>query len=293
MPMDYEDLRLRLLQLIAAASRKSADLEITVVCNRRHSIPEITDFAEHSVRTEFYSDSEFSEVIGSLRGRGVYVAGILDEQEFLERASTLRRQNTWDILMNFGSARLGPWGKTLVPSLAEASGWVTTNSNSYAIALARHKFHCAAILAGMGIRSARTWCYSANDGWLGNQRPHSGTPVLVQPAFESASIGVSLDSKQIVDVGLDQYCHEMTAQFRQDVVIREFVPGYEAEVPVVRIESPQSLQPIGIAVEGKRQLGDLFLTYSCVRDDAYGFYPFIEETTAETITALRETAEDV
>jgi D-alanine-D-alanine ligase len=291
------DVALTMKALIGAVQQRAAEIDVTIVCNRRGTLSPTGDFVTHSLRTEFYSDVEFSQVIDGLRTQGLYLAGIVDESEFIRSASLgAPAAGRMRVLMNFGSARLGPWGKTLVPSLADATGWITTNSDAYAIALARHKFHCGAVLDALGISVARSWCYSRSTGWLGGAYPSNGTMVLVQPAFESASIGVGADSKRQVDNSLVEFCNGMAQTFRQEVIVREFVDGFEAEVPVVRLDRCHALTPIGISFDGQHRAGDRFLTYDQVLNDAYGFYPLADavgDTAAENLMRISERAAEV
>jgi D-alanine-D-alanine ligase len=283
-----------LTHLIDQVRQRAAEIDISIVCNRRDSPIPTGDFDRHSLRTEFYSDRELSEVIGNLRRHGLNIINVFDEEAFFRTSIHGQRPNDrMHVLMNFGSARLGPWGKTLIPAVADALGWVATNSNAYSVALARHKFHCAAILDGIGIRSARTWCFSVANGWIGRGVPPQNLDVLIQPAYESASIGVDTESRRTVDLSITQVCADMAMQFRQDVIAREFICGYEVEVPLVCLDAWYPLEPIGITVGGFAQLNDRYLKYEDVLDDAYGFYPAVRELGTECATALQQTAQAV
>lgn len=284
----------RIREVVDAVARAADALDLTVVCNGRSTVPPDGDFNGHSLASEFYSDQELSEVIGALRRHGLFVSRVVDEREFLELPPPDRADGRRHVLMNFGSARRGPWGKTLVPALAEARGWITTNSDAYAIALARHKFHAGALLDGLGIPAAKGWCFSPSRGWLGGRRPPDGLPVLAQPAYESASIGVDAASKRKADGSLDRYCADLARRFRQDVIVREFVAGYEVEVPVVQFnERHHALGAVGIRIGGLTDLGDRFLTYGHVLADEYGFYTAEAELGAARAHGLERSAERV
>jgi D-alanine-D-alanine ligase len=280
----------RLRDVIEATKGRADGLDVTLVCNDRSTAPPDGDFVEHSLASEFYSDDELSQVIGGLRRDGLFVSGVVNEREFLSLPAP-QPDGRRHVLMNFGSARRGPWGKTLVPALAEARGWITTNSDAYAIALARHKFHTGALLEGVGIPAARGWCFSPGVGWLGGRRPGSRVVVLVQPAYESASIGVDAGSKRLADGSLEAYCAGLARKFRQDVIVREFIAGYEIEVPVAHDVCHQALGAVGVRIDGLAAVDDRFLTYRHVLADDYGFYAAEDELGAARSLELEQTAE--
>lgn len=45
-----------------------------------------------------------------------------------------------------------PGRKSLIPAVADAYGVICANSNAYACAIGRHKFHYATLLRALGIR---------------------------------------------------------------------------------------------------------------------------------------------
>jgi D-alanine-D-alanine ligase len=63
-------------------------------------------------------------------------------------------------------------------------------------------------------------------------------------------------------------------KLNQPVVVQEFIPGREAETPVVVDDRPLALDPVGITIDGKADLGDKFLHFDLVASDQYSFYDF-------------------
>ena len=63
----------------------------------------------------------------------------------------------------------------------------------------------------------------------------------------------------------------------QPLTIQEFITGYEIETPVINYNSnPIAFKSIGLSVDGKKKLDDLFLTYEIVYEDGYQFFEFDE-----------------
>ncbi len=265
--------------ILALASKMAIqhanDIGLVIVCNTK------TETATHvgaheSVMTEFYSDHELSEVLRPLRRNHFNVLGIYDEDEFAQAilSRALVNQQATIVVINFASARLGPWGKTLVPALATSAGLLTTNSDPYAIALTRHKAHTSYILSSLGLTPQFCWCYEPHIGWYAGSRPPIGTSLLLQPAYESASIGVTNTSRCVADDSLDSLVIEIAREYRQAVVARTFIEGYEVECPVVTGLDAVAMDPVGISIQGSHRVGDQYLTYERVYSDNYQFFSY-------------------
>lgn len=263
-----------LKEAIEAASRFRDRTELVVVCNQK-SRPPAGDYPRHSLTTEFYSDAELSEVLGSIRAHRLSVRAVVDETEFLDAYASLcspARPGSTVVVVNFASSRHGPWGKSLLPAVADYAGAITTSSDPYATALVRHKFHGSAVVAQLGLNAPRCWCFDNVKGWYGSQEPPLGTTVFIQPAFESASIGIDAGSRLVVDESLRSRMLRLCSDFQQCAIARDFIEGREIEVPVITVERAIALEPIGISLAGEEVLGSQFLTYDNVYGDSYGFY---------------------
>ncbi|MEM7246951.1 MAG: hypothetical protein AAF533_16500 [Acidobacteriota bacterium] len=271
-----------------------AEIDLVLICNQKGRTRE-PGHGGGEISSEFLSAAEMSEVLGCLRESRFAVTAVVDEDEFMREHARLTRGRgeRLPLVMNFASARLGPWGKTVVPALADAAGCKTTNSDAYAMALVRHKFHLSAVVERLGVQVPACWCFDSGNGWLGSGAPPDGIEVLIQPAFESASIG--LDAHSLVRAGpdLSKTVSEVARRYQQAVVVREFVAGAEVEVPVITEGAALPMSPVGISVDGAMSLGKRYLTYAEVYGDDYSFFAYDDWAGEGAATELRELAHRV
>jgi D-alanine-D-alanine ligase len=134
-----------------------------------------------------------------------------------------------------------PGRKALIPAVADSYGLICSNSNAYACALGRHKFHYFTVLRALGVRTPRTWHYRPSRGWAGGQEPTREVKVIAKSTYESWSVGVTDKSIFVVDKSCEERVAMIADQIGQPVTVQEFVSGTEVCVPV--ISCPERLVP--------------------------------------------------
>jgi D-alanine-D-alanine ligase len=243
-------------------------------------------------RSEYFTESELDDIVAAFRGCGFYCDVFVNEQDFMQWAlggghRRFPRQHLF--VYNTAQSGSGAGRKSLIPAFCTLQGIRTLNSNSYAVSLARHKFHVNAILRGLDIPTAEAWLYLGGGRWLDDRRPPDGAHVLSKSSYESASIGISQTSSFHVSPGCEAQLDETVSGLGQPVVVQRFIAGTEAETPVVVSDELLVLQPVGISIGAKRTLGAEFLHYDLVANDGYEFYEYAEENPA-VAARLREVA---
>jgi len=194
-----------------------------------------TFFAQRCV-----SDEQLNQTIEALRTVGAYVELFEGEEPFLAALSSGRIQaldRTIKLAYNGieGGISIGgfePGRKSLIPAIADSYGIVCSNSNAYACALGRHKFHYLTILRAFGISTPRVWHYRLLNGWICGMSPPSGTTVIAKSTYESWSVGVTERSIFEVDDACDDRVRSIAQSIGQSVTVQEFVSGPEVCVPV-------------------------------------------------------------
>ena len=263
--------------------------KLIIVCNTKG--PQNTD--SHStcnLDTEYFSDSEFEEIVAMFSAINVPMDFFTYEEDFFRHVLD-RRAHLSDILVyNAAQSGTGAGRKSLVPAFCNLYHLACTGSNAYVVSLCRHKYHVNKLIGQSGISVPKTWIYYG--AWLMGQAPPKGTKIILKPIYESASIGIGASAMQIYKPHLDSLIREQTIQLQQPMIAQEFIAGYEVEVPLIRTaEMTYLLPPVGISVENKRLLGDTFLDYDCIYFDRYSFYDFCEESQATA--DLQKCATDV
>lgn len=198
------------------------------------------------------SETQLNAMVSALRDADIYVELFRGDRRFIDalasgRVSAIERP--YKLVYNGLGGGTGPDGfalgrKALVPALADAFGLELANSNAYATALARHKFHYFTLLGALGLPVPKTWLYRLHGGWLLDRRPESGTTVIVKSAYESFSVGVTEASVFDLTSQTEHRVQEAAEAIGQDVCVQRFVPGDEVCVPVMSIPDRVALQPV-------------------------------------------------
>jgi D-alanine-D-alanine ligase len=223
------------------------------------------------------SDEEFEEIAGMFGALGIPVDFFIHEDGFIQHVLQQEtRYNKKSIVYNAAQSGTGPGRKALIPSFCNMHGLVCTGSNAYVVSLCRHKYHVNKLLQQSGIPVPDSWLYY--HGWLHNCSPPFGQKVIVKPIYESASIGIDNNSVFVFDSNTETMLKERALIHRQPVIVQEFIKGYEAEVPLVIAEKDTiSFDAVGISVNGKTLLNELFLDYDKIYFDKYAFFNLNEE----------------
>jgi D-alanine-D-alanine ligase len=264
---------------IEIARKIRDEVAIVVVANVKSNNPG-DEYKTHSLKTEFYSENEYEEIITAFRENGYYVIFHKNETDFFlwflnNGIKSINKK--FIAVYNAASGGKGPGRKALIPAFCNLNKIAITSSNPYVVSLCRHKYHFNSLLQDHNLSVAPSWYYSKEYGWLLNRKPEYGTKVIAKPTYESASIGVDSFSVFEYAENSDIKLYELSKTFDQPITIQQFISGYEIEVPVIIKKGvPITIEPIGLGMGEIKLLNDNILTYDIVYNDNYTFYPFIE-----------------
>jgi D-alanine-D-alanine ligase len=248
---EYEFLE-RISSVLGRLEKQKDRIVVFVVCCVKGVTEAKGDYPSQSVTTEFFSSNEVEQILGSLRNFGFYVRPFFSEMDFIRVVDTNKFQiegRPHLLAYNTAHSGTGPGRKALIPSFCALHGIPITSADAYVVSLARHKFHVARLLTVFGLETPDSWFYTLEEDWLDGQRPPNGLKVILKPTYESASIGITNNSVQVVDAGLDEKVREVVLEYRQPITVQSFVPGWEVEVPVKDAKSMSIRRP--------RPLGDV------------------------------------
>lgn len=221
-------------------SGRAAEAALLLVYDRPERVNERPELARSFFAERCVSDEQLSQMIEAYRSVGAYVELFEGEKPFIEGlASGHIASISRSIKLVYDGSEGGvlpggfkPGRKSLVPVLADAYGLSCANSNGYACAIGRHKYHYATLLRSMGIRCPDTWHFRPKLGWARNGSPPLGARVIAKSTFESWSVGVSASSVFVVDGSCEERVSEIMGRIGQAVTVQEFVAGREVSVPV-------------------------------------------------------------
>jgi len=254
-------------------------LAIFVVANIKNVTNVEDDYLGFSVHNDYMTERVIHEIIQSLRDLGCYVELFVGEDAFIQavlggKVDAIDRERK--LVFNLAQSGTGPARKSLVPCFCNLHRLPYCNSDGHVVALLRHKYHATSILRDHGIQVPRTWLFQENGAWLEGIRPPMGTKIIVKPTYEAACIGLSDDSVKACDKELDDFAYERSQLLRQPLTVQEFIHGYDVDVPVYFAPDAFAPMAVGVSVDGKKNLGDAFLSYSELNDRNYDFFPLSE-----------------
>ncbi|PFG15500.1 D-alanine-D-alanine ligase [Propionicimonas paludicola] len=197
----------------------------------------------------------------AFRSIGAYVELFEGEREFIGAAASGRLgslQRRMKVVYNGIEGSIAhdafmPGRKALVPAVADSYGFLCANSNAYACALGRHKFHYLSLLSSLGLPTPRTWHYRKETGWAGGHSPTEGLKVIAKSTYESWSVGVTDESIFLADSTSTNRVAAIAERIGQSVTVQEFVAGQEVCVPVLATPELMGTPPV-VAVLAKAPL---------------------------------------
>ncbi len=249
---------------------------------------------EHSILTEYLTEEEYDVMIVALKKSGFKVRVFNNEIYFMnyiiDNADTLDFEHI--IVFNLARNGKGLNKKALIPSFCQLYGLKLTGSDAYHVCLGRHKYHVNCILASKNILVPHTWCFSKNK-WLLNEIPPQNVKLIIKPAFESASRGINNTSINYYTDKFEQQIRDLQNEFEQDILVQEFISGYEVQVPVIKLNGKYfAPMTVGINMDNDSMLCDKIITYDIAYDETYNFYDFskINMTLAQQLMKTAESA---
>jgi D-alanine-D-alanine ligase len=235
-----------------AVVARGRDLALFLAYDRPERARERAGLARTYFAQRCVSDDQLEQMVSAFRSIGAYVELFHGERPLLAaladgRLSRLDRR--LKLIYNGiegGIAEDGfePGRKALIPAVADSYGIPCSNSNAYACALGRHKFHYLSVLRSLGVATPAAWHYRLGHGWAGGRQPPAGTKVIAKSTYESWSVGVTEDSIFRVDAGCDDRVTAIADRIGQAVTVQAFVSGPEVCVPVLAFPEPAITPPV-------------------------------------------------
>jgi D-alanine-D-alanine ligase len=247
-----EPLRERLRAIDDGLTKRGDELALFLVFDRPERAEERPGLSRAFFAQRCALDVELNHMIKVFRSIGAYVELFEGEQPLIEALADGRIESMSRPLkvvyngIEGGIAWDGfaPGRKALIPCVVDSYGLICTNSNAYACALGRHKFHYFTVMKALGIRAPATWHYRPGRGWAGGQTPPQGTKVIVKSTYESWSVGVTEESIFVVDDECEARVAAIAEQLGQPATVQEFISGTEVCVPVFSDPGPFVTPPM-------------------------------------------------
>lgn len=271
----YERLEMNTKELINKLINKikvhKSKYTIIFLANVRELTPNNSDYEDSSILTEFLSINEYNELITSLQEYGFYVLIYFDTNEFISDYLLGKFSNTSVIIFEGSQKGIGKARDAFVPTFCDLQNIRHTGPNAYVNSICSNKYHWSKLLEYHNITVPKSWRYSSV-GWLNNQNPPQNKLLISKPCYECASIGVHRESVSHLNDSYESYLRKMSKSYNQPMIVQEFIPGYEVEVPLlIHDKNPYILPPVVLYQNNNVMMGENFLDFENIYDDNYHF----------------------
>jgi D-alanine-D-alanine ligase len=277
--LNTEDIKSFLINCYEEAKKISTDTRVCMLCNTKNNYQNENDYSRHSMLSEYLSTEELSFLMHSLQDCNFYVEFYPDIISFIGdiiSGKWFETKKKYNYVYATTQRGITVGKDSIAPSFCTLMGIDIIGSDGYISSLMNNKYHYTKLLEAHDILVPRTWSYN-NDKWLISP-PDNDLKVIIKLTKECASVGIDNNSVFCYSPELEYRTRDISKEFSQQVIVQEFIDGYEVEVPLLIYNGkPVTIFPVGISIEGNKCLGDKFLTYDSVYDDNYNFYNFATE----------------
>ncbi|MCI8729634.1 MAG: hypothetical protein HFH68_16405 [Lachnospiraceae bacterium] len=275
-------------ELISLAESYKNKIVIFFIANIKNKTKNYSDYSNTSVEAEFFSEENYNKIINELANRGFSVKCFFDEEDFI--SDCVSKQYYRELrkkIVVINSAQKGTYigRKSLIPSFCDLCGFWYAGSNPYVCSLARDKFKTSCILENLGIPCAKSYLYSYEYGWLNGKKPLNDMIVIAKLNYEASSIGLTENNCFVYSHEKDSFINELSTQYKQPVIVQEFIDGYEIEFPFIKVDSILNTIPVNISFDESGKMGKDFLTYNLrkIRQYSFGNFRLIDSKTSKNI----------
>jgi D-alanine-D-alanine ligase len=286
-----DETRCRILEFIEKNRYLIIGIKIILIANVVNHTKHKEKNSYDNIAIEFYTEEEIDEIIQGLRHIGLYVDVYFDEHCFIDDIINKRINDLRNVLVfNLTRNGFGIGKKALIPSFCDLFNIRYTGSNAYATSLARHKYHYSKLLSTLKLCGTPTWFFD-NGNWIG-EIPPNDLQVILKPAFESASKGISTLS--IMNTSQNDFFENVLTyhkEHQQPIVCQKFIIGYEVEVPVIELSSLLlAAPPIGISINNNPFVGESIISEEISSIYGYDFYLAEEMLSKNLVEKLSDIA---
>lgn len=183
-------------------------------------------FSEHAV-AEFDTEVTIEAISGALEALGHEVVRIGHVKALAARLVAGER---WDLVFNIAEGVAGFGREAQVPALLEAFGVPYTFSDPLVCALTLHKGMAKHVARGAGVPTPDFALVTTPAEAAAVRLPF---PLFVKPVAEGTSKGVTARSLVTTRQALIDVCTELLAEYREPVLVEEFLSGREFTVGIL------------------------------------------------------------
>lgn len=279
--------------LLKRYTKKLYDGNIILLANVYNRTPILTS-DRLRLQAEFFSESELDYILTALKKCGYNILCYFNENKFINDYlnGELNKSDTDFLVFNLARNGYGIGKKSLIPTFCDLNHIKYTSSNGYACSFARHKYHVNSLLKYLGLNSLDSYVFN-NFEWLNDKMPSESSKMfIVKPLSESASQGITSDC--IYDGKIDNIDSFVKLKYNElnhvPLLIQEFIEGFEAKTTIIDFDKSYSLDPIGVEINGKHNLGDSIISEDIAFNYAHRNYILKDELKKDIVTEIKKQA---
>jgi len=212
--------------------------------------------------SEFDTEETLAELEGALKSGGYRVERIGNVKSLLKK---LLAGQKWDIVFNIAEGVSGRNRESQVPAILELFGIPYTGSDALTMGITLDKAVAKRILACNKLSTPGFIEASAPDDL---KNFNLKFPVIVKPAREGTSKGISSNSVAEDIAGVKNKVKKIIEKYAQPALVEEFISGQEFTVAIIGTDQPEVLPPVQISLKGDTDLGDEFYTHTRAQLDS-------------------------
>jgi len=163
-----------------------------------------------------------------------------------------------DLVFNIAEGLPSANRESHVPALLTALQIPYTGSNSFTLALALDKAKTKSVLLSESIPTPRFQLFRTGRELL---REELRFPLIVKPNREGSAKGITRDSVVHNEPALRRQVQQVLVQYRQEVLVEEFIEGTELTAGVLGDTPPQMLAVLEIDFANCRASGEHFYSW--------------------------------
>lgn len=257
-------------KLLLKATQALDNYTIIFLANVQDKTLNINDYEDASVLTEFLSIEEYEELLISLQNFGFYVITYFNTDDFMIDYFN-KKYDEENIIIFEGTQRgIGHARDAYLPAFCDLQNILHTGPNAYVNSICTNKYHWSKLLESHGIRVPNSWRFDST-GWL-DHIPDNNTLLIAKPNYECASIGIHQESVSYLTPKYIDFLYRTTDAYRQSLIVQEFIPGYEVEVPIIISNKKIIILPSVVLSKCDHLCMNYdFLDFDNIYDDAYSF----------------------
>ncbi|MCP4658627.1 MAG: D-alanine--D-alanine ligase [bacterium] len=208
---------------------------------------------------------EIAAICGAIERAGFATEIIGTPQQLVRELPHIRQRI--DLIFNLAVGFISRSRMALGPALYELAGLPYSGADPYARMLSQNKELLKSFMTQLGIPTP-PWVYLSSPDELGPGLPDF--PLIVKPAYEGSSIGITADAVVADRETLRQRVGRLFSELQMPVIVEQFIVGHELKVGFIGSREPRFRGIIEDVGSDGSPLGERFLYFDIKTAGRFG-----------------------